>query len=100
MNSAYRKIVNGLHNSKPLLHYREQLKIYNKNKYLLDDLKEKEKSFIKNHIYSKLKKLFINVSQKNLNNGNYFSVLIDLFEFVLTFKMKKTFSYIIKSLKI
>ena len=42
VNSAYRKLENGLHNSGTELHYREQIKIYNKNKHLLMDLKRQK----------------------------------------------------------
>tara|TARA_Y100000590_G_scaffold290013_2_gene326442 strand:- start:12761 stop:13669 length:909 start_codon:yes stop_codon:yes gene_type:complete len=98
VNSAYRKLVNGLHNSDPVLHYREQIKIYRKNKHLMDDLKKEEINIICNRIYSQLKGLFISVLKIHLNNGKYFQFVIDLLEFVMTFKMRKAIGYIFRQL--
>ena len=66
VNSAYRIIDDGLHNSEPELHYREQIKIYKKNKHLIASLSKEEKRYIYNRVYAKFKKLFISVSKKNL----------------------------------
>ena len=98
LNSAYRKLKNGLHNSESELHYREQIKIYKKNKHLMIDLKNDEKSIVNNKVYSRLKGLFLSISKKNLDRGKYLRFILDLVEFILTFKMKKALGYIFRKL--
>ena len=75
INSAYRECPGSL-NSLPLeLHYRDQTIIYNKNKKLIQNLKEKEKSFISNRVYVKIKGLFIKIIGKNIRRiANHNSV--------------------------
>ena len=98
VNSAYRIIDNGLHNSDPELHYREQIKIYKKNKHLIASLSKEEKRYIYNRVYAKFKKLFISVSKKNLKRRKYFQLIIDLLEFILAFRMKKAIGLIFREL--
>ena len=96
VNSTYRKLENGLHNSESELHYREQIKIYNKNKHLMSDLEDGDKRVIHNKVYSRLKGLFISVSKKTLKRKKYFRFIMDLFEFLLTFKKKKALGFILR----
>ena len=98
MNSGYRKLDKGLHNSNPILHYREQIKIYKKNKHLLMDLRKEDKNLIINRLYSNLKWIFIRLSKKNLKEKNIFRFLLDTFEFLWTFKMKKARRFIVSEL--
>ncbi len=98
VNSAYRIIDDGLHNSEPELHYREQIKIYKKNKHLIASLSKEEKRYIYNRVYAKFKKLFISVSKKNLKRRKYFQLIIDLLEFILAFRMKKAIGLIFREL--
>ena len=65
VNSAYRVSPTGLHNSSINLHYHEQIKIYNKNKLLMQDLKQQQQSHIHNRVYSKIKYLFIQIMEKS-----------------------------------
>ena len=92
VNSAYRKLGNGLHNSDPELHYREQIKIYNKNKLLIQDLEEGEKSLIKNRIYSKIKRLFIQIVEKDRQNNKIFHAIYYGIYFIVTFRTRKSIS--------
>ena len=98
VNSAYRKLENGLHNSKPELHYREQIKIYNKNKHLMLDLEEGEKRVIHNRIYSWLKRSLVNLIKSNLEGGKYIRLIGDSFQFIWTFQSKKAISFLYKEL--
>ena len=98
VNSAYRKLENGLHNSVPGLHYREQMKIYKKNKHLLSDLEESEKRVIQNRIYSKLKKLIINIGRLNISKKQYLRLIINCVQFIWTFQSKKTVGFFYKEL--
>ena len=92
VNSAYRKLENGLHNADPELHYREQIKIYNKNKPLTQDLEEGEKSLIKNRIYSKIKRLFIQIVEKDRQNNKIFHAIYYGIYFMVTFRTRKSIS--------
>jgi len=92
VNSAYRKLEKGLHNSDPALHYREQIKIYNKNKPLIQDLEEGRKSLIKNRIYSKIKRLFIQIVEKDRQNNKIFHVIYYGIYFMVTFRTRKSIS--------
>ena len=98
VNSAYRKLENGLHNSAPELHYREQIKIYKKNMHLTLNLNKEVRKLIHNRLYSQLKHLFIKISQVNLKEKNYFSFIIDSIQFLFIFKMKKTLRFMISEL--
>ena len=98
VNSAYRKLENGLHNSVPGLHYREQMKIYKKNKHLLSDLEENEKRVIQNRIYSKLKKLIINIGRLNISKKQYLRLIINCVQFIWAFQSKKTVGFFYKEL--
>ena len=62
------------------------------------DLKNDEKSIVNNKVYSRLKGLFLSISKKNLDRGNYLRFILDLVEFILTFKMKKALGYIFRKL--
>ncbi|MBC8256517.1 MAG: glycosyltransferase family 2 protein [Candidatus Marinimicrobia bacterium] len=98
VNSAYRKLNNGLHNSSPELHYREQIKIYKKNKHLILNLNKEVRELIHNRLYSQLKNLFIKISHVSLKEKKYISFLIDSIQFLFIFKMKKTLRFIISEL--
>ncbi len=98
VNSAYRKLKNGLHTSPPELHYREQIKIYKKNKHLILNLNKEVRKLIHNRLYSQLKNLFIKISQVNLKEKNYISFVIDSIQFLFIFKMKKTLRFMISEL--
>ena len=98
VNSAYRKLKNGLHSSPPELHYREQIKIYKKNKHLTLNLNKEVRKLIHNRLYSQLKNLFIKISQVNLKEKNYISFVIDSIQFLFIFKMKKTLRFMISEL--
>ena len=96
VNSVYRDIKDGLSKSDIKLHYREQVKIYNNNKLLLNDLSSKEKDLIKNRIFSQIKYffelIFLNRSEKyDFINKIYYSL-----DFFRTFKTIKTMKYLIK----
>ena len=92
VNSAYRKLENGLHNSDPAFHYREQIKIYNKNKPLIQDLEEGEKSLIKNRIYLKIKRLFIQIVEKDRQENKIFHAIYYGIYFMITFRTRKSIS--------
>ncbi len=98
INSAYRKLEGGLHNSIPKLHYQWQIKIYNKNKTLIQDLKEEEKSIIKNRVYTKIKPLFILTIKKYLKEKSIIFTLYYSLIFIYTFKTRKAISIAIKTL--
>ena len=90
VNSAYRRLGNGLHNSEPELHYREQIKIYNKNKHLMSSLEAGEKKVIYNRIYSWLKISFVKLIKSNIHGKRYIRLIEDSFHFFLPFKGKET----------
>jgi hypothetical protein len=98
VNSAYRRLGNGLHNSEPELHYREQIKIYNKNKHLMSNLRASEKKVIHNRIYSRLKISFVNLIKFNLDGKRYIRLIGDSFQFFWTFQSKKAINYLFKEL--
>ena len=89
VNSAYRKLENGLHNSSPELNYKEQIKIYNKNKHLMSDLKEDEKQVIQNRVYGRLKRLLIKIGKSKLVQKQYLQLFRDCFQFIRVFRSKK-----------
>ena len=95
VNSAYRKLENSLHNSSPELHYREQIKIYNKNRFLLDDLQADERSLIYNRVYTKIKRLFINIIK---NNRNIFIKIFYFYHFIFSFRTRKSISLVYRTL--
>ena len=94
VNSAYRKLESGLHQSNIEIHYREQIKIYKKNKNLMNDIDQIDKNFINNKLYAKLKVLFIIISQNSLKSKRYFQFVIGFIEFLSIFRMKKAIKYI------
>ena len=98
VNSAYRKLESGLHNSEPLVHYREQIKIYNKNKHLMSDLEKSEKQVIESRVYGRLKRLFIIIWKSNFRKKLYFKMIRDWFHFIWTFQSKKAISFVYKEL--
>ena len=65
INSVYRQLPDSLHTSPFETHYHEQIKIYNKNKPLIKDVKKEEKIFIHNKVYSKIKSLLIKIIEDN-----------------------------------
>ena len=94
VNSAYRKLENGLHNSEPNLHYHEQIKIYNKNKHLMSDLDDGDKRVINNRVYSWLRKLFVDILKSNMDGKKYIWLILDCFQFIWTFQSKKAVSFL------
>jgi len=100
INSVYRKLYNGLaQNSTVELHYREQIKIYKKNKHLLEKIDRKSQKIINNRIFSWLKDYFIKLSRNNLDNKKYFIFFVDMIEFIITFNFKKSFLFVFKNIK-
>ena len=98
VNSAYRRLKNGLHNSKSEVHYREQIKIYNKNKHLMSDLEDGDKRVIHNRVYSWLKESFVDILKSNLEEKKYIWLILDCFQFIWTFQSKKAISFLYKEL--
>ena len=99
INSAYRKWSGSL-NSLPLeLHYRDQMIIFNKNKKLIQNLKEKEKSFIRNRVYVKIKGLFIQIMKENKKNQNFLYIIYYCIHFIVTFRTRKSISVALRALK-
>ena len=98
VNSAYRKTYSGLHNSSINLHYREQIKIYNKNKLLIQDLQKQQQSHIHNRVYSKIKSLFIRIIEQNRWYENFFSTIFYCVHFIATFRTRKSISTAYKAL--
>ena len=96
INSAYRKLKSGLHNSNKESHYRELIKVYKKNKNLLNDLTTEEKNIVKNKVYARLKTLILPICENNLNNRNYMQFLKDIIDFLLTFRMRKAIKYLMQ----
>ena len=98
INSAYRKIASGIHNVDPNIHFREQIKIHNKNKSSIQDLKEKEIIHIQNRVFSKIKNLFIPTIKGYLKERYYFKAISVCIYFMFTFKTRKAVSIAFKTL--
>ena len=98
VNSAYRKYSDGLHNSDIKLHFREQIKIYNKNKPLTADLINEERAIISNRVYAKIKYLFLEIIRKSIQEKKIFQAIINSLYFILTFKTRKSISTAYKAL--
>ena len=98
INSAYRKLKDGLHNSDEKFHFREQIKIYNKNKPITADLIDKEKIIISNKVYAKIKYLFLEIIRKSILDKKIFQAIICSLYFILTFKTRKSISTVYKAL--
>ena len=92
INSVYRQLPDSLHTSHFETHYHEQIKIYNKNKPLIKDLKKEEKIFIHNKVYSKIKSLFLQIMEKNRQDKLLFRLLFYAVHFILIFKTRKSIS--------
>ena len=100
VNSAYRRLpTTGLHNSSINLHYREQIKIYNKNKLLMQDLKQQQQSHIHNRVYSKIKYLFIQIMEKSRQDKYFFRTIYYCIHFIVTFRTRKSISVALRALK-
>ena len=99
VNSAYRVSPTGLHNSSINLHYREQIKIYNKNKLLMQDLKQQQQSHIHNRVYSKIKYLFIQIMEKSRQDKYFFRTIYYCIHFIVTFRTRKSISVALRALK-
>ena len=99
VNSAYRVSPTGLHNSSINLHYREQIKIYNKNKLLMQDLKQQQQSHIHNRVYSKIKYLFIQILEKSRQDKYFFRTIYYCIHFIVTFRTRKSISAALRALK-
>ena len=97
INSVYRQLPDSLHTSHFETHYHEQIKIYNKNKPLIKDLKKEEKYFIHNKVYSKIKSLLIKIIEDNRKKRNIFQNIYYIFHFILIFRTRKAVSHIIRS---
>ena len=99
VNSAYRRLPTGLHNSSINLHYHEQIKIYNKNKLLMQDLKQQQQSHIHNRVYSKIKYLFIQIMEKSRQDKYFFRTIYYCIHFIVTFRTRKSISVALRALK-
>ena len=99
VNSAYRVSPTGLHNSSINLHYHEQIKIYNKNKLLMQDLKQQQQSHIHNRVYSKIKYLFIQIMEKCRQDKYFFRTIYYCIHFIVTFRTRKSISAALRALK-
>ena len=99
VNSAYRVSPTGLHNSSINLHYHEQIKIYNKNKLLMQDLKQQQQSHIHNRVYSKIKYLFIQILEKSRQDKYFFRTIYYCIHFIVTFRTRKSISVALRALK-
>ena len=97
INSVYRQLPNSLHTSHFETHYHEQIKIYNKNKPLIKDLKKEEKIFIHNKVYSKIKSLLIKIIEDNRKERNIFQKIYYILYFIFIFRTRKAVSHIIRS---
>ena len=97
INSVYRQLPDSLHTSPFETHYHEQIKIYNKNKPLIKDLKKEEKNYIHNKVYSKIKSLLIKIIEDNRKERNIFQKIYYIFHFILIFRTRKAVSHIIRS---
>lgn len=92
INSVYRQLPDSLHTSHFETHYHEQIKIYNKNKPLIQDLQEEEISLIHNRVYSKMKSLFQQIMDKNRQDKLLFRTIFYYAHFILTFRTRKSIS--------
>ena len=98
INSAYRKW-SGSINAMPLeYHFRDQIRIYNKNKILIQDLLKNEQSFINNRVYAKIKGLFIDIIKKTKRDNNFFHTIYYCIYFISTFRTRKSISEVLNSL--
>ena len=98
VNSAYRDIKDGLHNSNGELHYREQIKIYRKNQQFTQDLSTFKKDLIRNKVYTKIKGLFVDILNYNINNKKYYKVLQDCLGFIFLFRQRRSLRLIYKNI--
>ena len=98
VNSVYRQLTDSLQTSNFETHYHEQIKIYNKNKPLIQDLQEEEKSLIHNRVYSKIKSLFQHIMEKNRQDKLLFRLLFYAGHFILIFKTRKSISAALRTL--
>ena len=92
INSVYRQLPDSLHTSHFETHYHEQIKIYNKNKPLIQDLQEEEIFLIHNRVYSKMKSLFQQIMDKNRQDKLLFRTIFYYAHFILTFRTRKSIS--------
>ena len=99
VNSAYRISPTSLHNSGVGLHFREQIKIYKKNKFLIQDLKKKEKSYLKNRVFAKIKGLFLQIMEKNKKDKYFFHSIYISLHFIFAFKTRKSLLVALRALK-
>ena len=98
INSVYRQLPDSLHTSHFETHYHEQIKIYNKNKPLIQDLQREEISLIHNRVYSKIKSLFLQIMEKNRQDKLLFRLLFYAVHFILIFKTRKSISAALRTL--
>jgi len=98
VNSVYRQLPDSLHTLNFETHFHEQIKIYNKNKPLIQDLKEEEASQIHNSVYSKIKSIFVGIIDKNSQNKLLFNTIYYGVHFILTFRTKKSISFVLRNL--
>ena len=98
VNSAYRQLDNGLSNANNELHFREQIKIINKNKYLIKFINNSNIRLIMNRIFSKVKNNFQQTIKSELKNGKYFKIFLYSILLIKTFKTKKSLKFIINIL--
>ena len=98
VNSVYRQLTDSLQTSNFETHYHEQIKIYNKNKPLIQDLQEEEKSLIHNRVYSKIKSLFQQIMDKNRQDKLLFRTIFYYAHFILTFRTRKSISVALRTL--
>ena len=98
VNSVYRQIPDSLHNSNFETHYHEQIKIYNKNKPLIQDLKSEEIFYIHNRVYSKIKYIFLHIMEKNREEKLLLRLLFYTVHFMFIFKTRKSISTALRTL--
>ena len=98
VNSAYRDIKDGLHNSNGELHYREQIKIYRKNQQFTQNLSTLKRDLIRNKVYTKIKGLFVDILNNNINNKKYYKVLQDCLGFIFLFRQRRSLRLIYKNI--
>ena len=92
-HSVYRQLPNSLHTKEHEIHYTENIKIYNKNKNLMKDLRKEEITYIRNRIFSKIKNLFISI----INKKSFFISIFYGLHFIYIFKTRKSISLAYKS---
>ena len=98
VNSSYRVYEEGLHHSAPDIHYREQIKIYNKNQVLIKDLPYEDQLLIHNRVYSKIKASFFDILNSNKFKRNIFLNIYYCISFILNFRTRKSISFAIRTL--